>query len=240
MQSIFSRQHVNRVLASLSVGFLCAGIALVARPAQAQTTFGPGPGGQLVDASTVVGEFTSNIVLNLAGVTIEEVVSVTLTGLTHTWLGDLVIGLEHLESGQSVTLTSPPDLRSANLNGTYTFLVNPLVPTLDEASLGLGTSAIVPPGNIAISDYGGGDDIGPRTDFSPLSGLPATGTWQLFIFDFAGGDTGALTSWQFDAITSTASSVAPEPGTLTMLLPGVLAGCFVIRRRTVQAKSARA
>ncbi len=228
-----SRKQGHRAV-YLAAGTLTLALgSFVARPAVAQVTYGPGSGGALVDGtSTAVGVFNTDIVVNAASQTVTAFNSVTLTGLTHTYLGDLEIRLTKQGTGEFVILTSPPDLRSANFNGTYSFVVNPALQTIDEASAGLATTANIPSGSYAISQYGGGTDNGTRTTYTPFVGVALTGTWRLTISDFDAGDTGALGSWQFNATPSAVSAAAPEPSSIALLaLSGLTASGMIVRRR---------
>jgi hypothetical protein len=187
-----------------------------------------GSGFNLVDGTaTTTGVASGSIVVSGNGGTVGSINSVTVTGLTHTFIGDLDIFLIKVETAQQVALTSPPDLRSSNFNGTYTFLVNPGIQTIDEGTAALGDADVLSPGNYAISSYGGGTAIGPRTSFSVFSNLPIDGTWQLRVRDFAAGDTGAVASWSFDA---TIVSV-PEPGACFMVCLGAFPAFIRYRRR---------
>lgn len=177
------------------------------------------------DVNSEVGEASGDISIAGDGRTVASINSVTLTNLTHTWIGDLVVTLEHVESGASTVLTSPPDGRSANFNGTYTFLVDAGLQTIDEASLGQGTAFNLASGNYAMSNYGGGSAIGPRTDFAAFDGVSLDGTWRLTFFDFVGGDSGALGGWSFDA------SAVPEPTSMLLLASVVGLGGLKLKLR---------
>jgi len=201
--------------------------------AHAQTSYGSGPGGPLVDATfdttsgITPGVFISDIILDQPGLDITQFLSVTLTGLNHTSLGDLEIQLTRLASGgfveEFVLLTFPPADRKSNYLGTYTFVVNPSLETVDQASEGLDDEENLPAGAFAISGDGGGIENGDRTNFNGFVGLPVSGTWRLTITDNAPEDTGSLGSWSFSANTA-AAAVVPEPGTLALApLGGVFA-----------------
>src|SRR5687767_1340020 len=72
----------------------------------AQTTYGPGPGFLVPDgpASNTLGPaVTSDIVVG-SGLAIASFNSVTITGLTHSWQGDLLFTLTHLSTGTTVDL----------------------------------------------------------------------------------------------------------------------------------------
>ncbi len=185
-----------------------------------------GSGFSLVDAVTGVGVgvASGNIVIAGDGRTLTSFNSVTINNLTHTWVGDLVVDLTHIESGTTVTLTSPPDNNSANFNGNYTFAVNAALQTIDEASAGLASAADLASGSYAISAYGGGTANGPRTSFDTLTGLPLDGTWRLRFTDFGVGDTGAVGSWSMDI------TAVPEPSSFG-LLGSLLAVGFARKRK---------
>lgn len=185
-----------------------------------------GAGFSFVDATaTSAGVATGNIVIAGDGRTIGSFNSVTLTGATHTWLGDLEIILRNVTTGQTVTLTSPPDARGANFNGNYTFTVNAGLQTIDEATNGLLDADNLASGSYAISSYGGGTNPGPRTNFNSFLFLPFDGTWQLQVSDFGVQDTGALTGWSIDI------TAVPEPTSIALLGAGLLPVYVFVRRR---------
>jgi hypothetical protein len=184
-----------------------------------------GSGFSFVDASqTDVGYASGTISIAGSGATIASINSVTLTGLTHTWVGDLEIDLWNPVTNLFVDLTMPPDGAWSNFNGTYTFVVNPGLPTVDEAVDGQDDLFDLPSGTYAISTYGGGDLPGPRTDFSTFTGLALDGDWVLEVWDYAGGDTGGVASWSMNV------TPVPEPATMGVLAFGVV-GLLAKRRK---------
>lgn len=184
-----------------------------------------GSGFALVDGGAGIGVASGDIAISGDGRSVASINSVTLSNFTHTWIGDLVITFEHVESGSSVILTSPPDGRSSNFNGTYTFLVNPALQTIDEASLGQSDAFDLASGNYAISSYGGGTAIGPRTNFNSFAGINLNGTWRLTVEDFVGGDSGAVGGWSFDV------SAVPEPASMLLIATVLGIGGFRMRRK---------
>lgn len=167
-----------------------------------------GAGGPLQDdpgAGFGLAEFP--IVISGTGATVESVNAVTMTNLTHTWFGDTQFTLLSPD-GTLVRLASPREPEDANLNGTYRMVVDPAVPTLDEAAVPLGDADNIPSGTYAIATYLSTTVPGPRTTYDPFDGKLADGTWTLRIEDFGVGDTGALGSWALDV------TYVPEPGAL--------------------------
>lgn len=203
---------------------LAAGaIAVCSASAAADETFS-GTGGPLVDhdgTNDGVAAFTINV--SGFNTNIVALDSVTLTNLSHTFLGDIAIALVS-PLGEFVTVTSPPGTVSANLNGTYTFRVDDQPPfqyeTLDEATDTLGTNDVVASGTFAASDWGEGD-LGPRLGWEELEGVGLDGDWTIAIYDFFPGDTGSLGGWSFTVSI-------PEPASASLT---ALAAFALLRRR---------
>ena len=183
-----------------------------------------GAGGALVDGATDAGAALFDINVSGTGATVTSIQSVTLTGFSHTFAGDLGVYLIGPDGTTYSTLVAPPDDDGANFGGNYTFVVDATKSTIDGATVGAATTFNIPSGTYAISDYGDGVNPGPRSDFSALAGQPLDGTWTLEIDDFYAGETGTLGSWGFTAN----AGVAPEPTSIAAL---GAAGLLLHRRR---------
>lgn len=115
-------------------------------------------------------------------------VTVTLKGFIHTWIGDLIVQLRHLETDTVVDLFRRPGQPhfsssgySSDLNGDYCFS--------DCNSCKIEAAAadnnVIPVGNYA-----------PTNSLCAFYGLSAAGTWRLTINDCTPGDSGSLSSWE--------------------------------------------
>ncbi|HEY9633872.1 MAG TPA: proprotein convertase P-domain-containing protein [Coleofasciculaceae cyanobacterium] len=144
-----------------------------------------GRGGNIPDGR---GSFQDDVIVtdnfNITDVT------VTLKDLVHTWVGDLVVRLRHVESGIVVDLFRRPGQPqfsssgySNDLKGNYSF--NDHFNTDFEAAA--GENAIIPSGGYTSLE-----------SLSVFRGLSATGTWQILINDCSAGDSGALGSWSLN------------------------------------------
>ncbi|HEY9742015.1 MAG TPA: proprotein convertase P-domain-containing protein [Coleofasciculaceae cyanobacterium] len=117
-------------------------------------------------------------------------VTVTLYDFVHTWVGDLVVQLRHLETQTVVDLFRRPGQPqfsssgfSHDLNGDYSFNDH----NSCDFEAAAGQNAVMPSGNYAST--------GSLKEFYTL---PAAGTWRLTINDFSPGDSGSLGSWELN------------------------------------------
>lgn len=204
-------------------GFFCA-IALVlglvwSNQATADVIDSSGAGFAFAD--NVPAGATSAITIG-ADETITNV-QVTLSGLTHSWVGDLIARITS-PSGTTadlfVRIGSGTFGDSSNLNGNYTFSDGGANWSTTAASI--GGNATMPAGTYQAETNGGGA-VSLATAFA---GESTQGDWTLFISDNADFDTGSLGSWGVN-ISSNITAV-PEPGCLGL---AVLAGAVMLRRR---------
>jgi len=121
---------------------------------------------------------------------------VRISGITHTWVGDLKLELTGPDGTTVVLADQPggPDNNGDNFTNTVFD---------DEASTNI--SAGTPP-------YTG--SFRPQADqLSRFDGKDQQGTWTLRVRDLFAGDVGALTGWGTDTRTATCSSDSSAPDT---------------------------
>lgn len=117
--------------------------------------------------------------------------------VTHTWVGDLVFELEHVETGTSVVFYDRPGVPAS----TFGCSGNDIDATLDD-------EAATP----VEDECGGGvptiqGSFIPNNLLAAFDGEDIAGTWRITASDLAGGDTGTLNEWCIDAGTTG----GPEP-----------------------------
>jgi VCBS repeat-containing protein len=144
--------------------------------------------------------------------------------LTHTWIGDLDVSLEHVDSSTSVLLVDEPGdplygANGCNDNDLVNFLLN------DGSSNGAHDNAC--PNTDSTPAYPASSDWDPIAALAAFNGEDLDGTWRLSVTDtFPADDDGTLVRWCI------VPGVAPEAVeddymtdvdvTLTVTAPGVL------------------
>jgi subtilisin-like proprotein convertase family protein len=177
----------------------------------------------LLNTQTVTSDITSI-----------ESITVTLN-ITGGWNGDLYAYVAH-ESGLAVLLnrvgkTSGNEFGSASSGFTVTFSDTALNGDIHTGSFASGTpiTGIWAPDARTASPTSV-TDASSRTAFlSTFHGLPASGTWELFVADVSGGDTSYLESWSME-ISGSAGEVIPEPSAM-LPLAALFATALWRRRR---------
>ncbi|MEQ9357436.1 proprotein convertase P-domain-containing protein [Coleofasciculus chthonoplastes] len=141
-----------------------------------------GGGGNIPDG---VASFKDEIVVT-EDIAIRNV-TVTLKNLEHTWVGDLIAQLRHVETGVVVDLFRRPGQPqfsssgySNDLNGDYSFN-DSFSHSFDSVA---ASHAVIPSGNYCATQT-----------LSVFEGRSSAGTWQLIINDCSAGDSGSLESW---------------------------------------------
>ncbi len=218
----------------LSLVLLACGNQLIS----AQTTFSGGTGGTIPDATTPgeaagntnAGIFHSDIIVTNLGL-VTSFNSITLSNLSHPYIGDLVLELTHVDSGTSILFMNRPYKLSATvgwgsgsgLNGTYTFDGN--LTSTYNASDSIWRAAtnftIVPSGTYAASANaftGSANTSYVPVNLNVFAGESISGTWELTIRDESLNDIGMFDSWQFNA----AFEAVPEPTSPALIIVSAL------------------
>ena len=217
---------MTRLLQTSSI-FLA--LALLATNLSAGIITGNGSGFNIPDNGP--GGITSDIVIT-ENETVTDV-EVTLSGLTHSWAGDVTAKISNgTVNSHLVARVGDPGGTSGDSSaygGDYTFSSDggDLWLAADNAGFGVG---------IPVGDYKPtGVNNSAVSLSSDFSGQSSAGTWTLFMSDSAQDDTGALVGWSIQLTTSggtgRASSPVPEPGSMTVFAVGIGVACVIRRRR---------
>ena len=196
-------------------------LAFIPRPAQALVTSftGSGSGFGIPDGNST-GAFSDIVVAD--NFLINDI-TVGLNSLAHTWFGDLIATLTHIDTNTTVNLFNrvriPPEENgdgskpngSFNFNDAFTGDLWTVASSIDDIST-------IPGGDYFPSGAGSSAKVPMLTT---ISGLLSSGTWRLKISDVSGGDTGTLGSWSLNLQGSSPASV---PGPLPLLGAGAAFG----------------
>jgi subtilisin-like proprotein convertase family protein len=197
--------------------FVFVAVAAIWTSVNAQTFTGPGfPINDNNDTGT-----TGCSTITVSGVTSNRfVASVTLTGISHTFIGDLEVRLyppsatdpPAFGTTDAVLLSTDASV-NCNFGGTYRF-TDVAATSLETATLPcVGQPAgtdnfVVPSGDYRASNTAG-TTISLFSTFGTLTPAQANGDWQLCVYDFATGDTGTVAGWSLQlGISPTAASVS--------------------------------
>jgi subtilisin-like proprotein convertase family protein len=189
------------------------------------------PGGQIPDFPVINPLIVTFNVTETGPV---AMLDLTLTGLAHTWAGDLLINLAS-PNGTSASIMRRPQGNNADpaltvgddswFGGNYRFI---------DSGASLGAALAAPPANVVPSgDYQASIRTVPGLNVpvllnSTFGNTPVFGTWTLQVFDLGGGGTGSLGS------ASLSISAVPEPGTYALMILGLVGLAAVNRRRKLQ------
>ncbi|HQN07044.1 MAG TPA: proprotein convertase P-domain-containing protein [Thermoanaerobaculia bacterium] len=128
---------------------------------------------------------TDDLVVSDPGTVGSLVVSLVVT---HTYVGDLIFRLTHVESGTTVTLLHRPLVPDPNPTAQCGCSNDNLNVVFDDAAATAADGQCS--GNPAINGR-----FRPYTPLSAFAGAPLAGTWRLTAVDMAGQDTGSISSW---------------------------------------------
>ncbi len=206
------------------------------------------------DASAI-GVPTSASTITITQNEIIEQATFTIEGLAHTFVGDLVAVVRHVESGKSVTLFSrigregnspaPGNGDSSNFDGDYEFFDanfdfdNPNFGDAtnnglwEEAARGetgytLRDKNDLTQNNPGIYRAAAGNTGAPISINDVFAGESTQGTWQLELSDRNASQIGSFREFKVSFATVTA---IPEPSTLGFLAAASLGGLLLRRKR---------
>jgi MYXO-CTERM domain-containing protein len=193
---------------------IIAAVGLTTGLAVGQVSYTGGPGGSIPDNGGPGNPFSSTLTVTDSYAIAD--LNLDLSGFNHTFVGDLIITLEH--NGTSVVTVDRPGVPDFSgfgwgydLAGDYSFDDSALVTWQDVNGGAQDTNFVI----------GEGAYLGENL-LSAFNGMDVAGDWTLTISDNAGFDTGLIESW---GITATP---VPAPAGLAILGLGGLAAA---RRR---------
>ena len=136
---------------------------------------------------------SDSIITTASGILTDLDVSVNIQ---HTWIGDLTVELEHIDTSTTVVLVVKPGTPG---NGRGSSADNINVVLDDEAASTVENSA----------PYVSGNSYSPNGSLSDFDGESLTGTWTLSVKDTNGGDSGTLQDWCLIPTIPATSTVYP-------------------------------
>ena len=171
-----------------------------------------GPGGAIPD-SVVAGTWATQVYTDTPLTTtivvpnaVTSLTSVKLSGLNHTWRGDLHIFL-HAPGGNNYNLVVRPGFTGTGFGDSGDYLVGDFV-FVDAGGGTVGQGATnISPGNYNLYPNTGAGQWTNATWFNAaLSSITApAGTWTLEIRDWGAGDVGSITGWTLNGTDNTGS-----------------------------------
>ncbi|MCY3001181.1 MAG: proprotein convertase P-domain-containing protein [Planctomycetota bacterium] len=117
--------------------------------------------------------------------------SLKLNGTAHTYLGDVQFVLQNPAGGLYNVYCGQTSAGNIDLNGDYV-LVDPIALAPSWAS---GGNPVV--NGTYSQDYGAFTNGSAGINNTPLEQIPiSSGTWTLYVYDWAAADVGAVTNWE--------------------------------------------
>ncbi len=137
-------------------------------------------------------------------------------GITHTWVGDLILSLQHVDSGTTATILN----RVGAPPGTVGCSGNDINNTADDEAAQSFESNCTSGANptqafVAGQAYRGGDPAS-STLLAAFDGESLAGNWILSVSDNAGADIGTLNQWCLVSAGTGVSVSASDVATVTV------------------------
>jgi hypothetical protein len=199
--------------------------SLTVLPASAVSFTGTGAGFNIPD-NNATGASSTIVVPDSFSITD---ITVTLNSLTHTYVGDLIATLTHVDTGTTVSLFNRIGLvssgagDSSNFGGNYSFN-DAFTGNIWAVAASGGSSFVIPSGNYFPTGAGSSTLVPMLTS---LSGELSSGTWRLTISDNVAADTGALGSW---ALNLQGTPIPESSSVLGLLALGLLGAAAAFKR----------
>jgi len=199
--------------------------SLTVLPASAVSFTGTGAGFNIPD-NNATGASSTIVVPDSFSITD---ITVTLNSLTHTYVGDLIATLTHVDTGTTVSLFNRIGLvssgagDSSNFGGNYSFN-DAFTGNIWAVAASGGSSFVIPSGNYFPTGAGSSTLVPMLTS---LSGELSSGTWRLTISDNEQLDTGALGSW---ALNLQGTPIPESSSVLGLLALGLLGAGAALKR----------
>ena len=195
------------------------------------------------DAS-VAGVPASTSTITITENEIIEEVNFSIEGLAHTWVGDLVATVTHVQSGRSVTLFSRilrdnPNFGvgdESNFQGDYVFSDATNNGLWEEAARGQTNYVLRttegdpddPQTNPGIYNAAAGLTGAPISINDAFAGISTQGEWVLDLSDRNATQVGSFREFSVEFTTT----AVPEPSTFVWLIAAATAGIGIRRRRS--------
>lgn len=206
-------------IAATTTSAICA---FIPTPAQALTTFTGSGSGFTIPDNDPTGAFSDIVVADNFPI---NDITVSLNLITHSWIGDLIVTLTHIDTNTTVDLFNRAGRPTiglggyrSNLNGSYNFNDTFTGDLWTVAGTGNSSSFDIPGGDYFPTGAGSSAEVPMLTT---ISGLQSSGTWRLKISDNEPADVGTLGSWSLNLQGSSPASV---PGPLPLLGAGAAFG----------------
>ncbi|NCR90788.1 MAG: proprotein convertase P-domain, (modular protein) [Microcystis aeruginosa G11-01] len=218
-------------VAVVIAGTVSAIASLTVLPASAVTFTGTGAGFNIPD-DNATGASSTIVVPDSFSITD---ITVTLNSLTHTYVGDLIATLTHVDTGTTVSLFNRIGKNNSNLGGdssnfggNYSFN-DAFTGNLWAVAASGSPFFVIPSGNYFPTGAGSSTLVPMLTS---LSGELSSGTWRLTISDNGRDDTGALGSWALNLQGNPSSPVSVPESTsgLGLLALGLLGAAAAFKR----------
>jgi len=152
-----------------------------------------------------VSEKSSVITVNSS----EPIMSLNVSiDMTHEWVGDMIVGLNHQSSGVSAKLIDQPGIPGSSWGCSRDDILVTLADTTGVASIDSQCASTVPAMNGTFT---------PEETLSSFMGQSAAGEWRLNLTDaYPSADGGTLNGWSMEICTASSVQLTAPPTTISI------------------------